>query len=145
MLKLNIPGQIISYVDDTALVFSDSTWEGVKKKEEVGLHEVAKWLKQNKLTLNKSKSKFLTFSLRNLGDSKIKKLKLHQCINANTCNNCHSYIENVDSIKHLGVTIDQFLKWEKHIQLLVNKMRCLIYKFYQLKQSMNINLVISIL
>ena len=98
MLKLNIPGQIISYADDTALVFSDSTWEGVKKKAEVGLHEVAKWLKQNKLTLNKSKSKFLTFSLRNLGDSKIKKLKLHQCINANICNNCHSYINDNDTL-----------------------------------------------
>lgn len=144
LLKLDIPGQIVSYADDTALIFSDTSWEGVKNKAEMGLYKVTKWLNQNKLTLNKTKTKFITFSLNVLGKSDIQKLQLHQCKDLKNCNSCRSHIETTNSIKYLGIVIDKFLNWEKHTQLLINKMRRLIYKFYQLRQCMGTKLLVNV-
>ena len=40
MLILDILGEILSYADDTVLLFSDVSWEEVKSKSENGLHKV---------------------------------------------------------------------------------------------------------
>ena len=142
MLKLKIPGQVISYADDTVLLFSGADWDEVKLKAEMGLHIIHKWLNINLLTLNKTKTKFMTFSLNTAGSSNITKLKLHECQNLDDCNNCNYSIEHTKALKYLGLYIDQFLKWDVHIGTLSDKLRRLIFKFYQLRQFMETLLII---
>lgn len=50
--NLCIDGQIISYADDTCLLFSSSTWENVHKKTTLGINNIFKELNRKKLTLN---------------------------------------------------------------------------------------------
>lgn len=50
-LKLD-NGHVVSYADDTAIVFTGDTWDYVREVAELGLRKVAMWLNQNLLTLN---------------------------------------------------------------------------------------------
>ncbi|CAG4962825.1 unnamed protein product [Colias eurytheme] len=56
-------GHVVSFADDTALVFCGSNWMKTKQSAEAGLCKVMTWLNENVLTLNLDKTKFMTFSL----------------------------------------------------------------------------------
>ena len=49
---LDIKGVIISYADDTVVVFDGESWEQTKHKTENGISIVKDWLDASKLTLN---------------------------------------------------------------------------------------------
>jgi len=61
--NLCIDGQVITYADDTWLLFSGKLWEDVHHKTTVGVNTVFKELNNNKLTLNIRKSVFITSSI----------------------------------------------------------------------------------
>lgn len=143
MLHLPISGKIIAYADDTVLFFADATWEGVKIKAENGLHLVTNWLKHNLLTLNIEKTKFISFSLTTAGKSTLTKIKHHECGNIAFCS-CKEYIESSEQIKYLGLHIDQFLKWNVHVDIVTGKLRKLLYKFYQLRQILKKPILINV-
>lgn len=144
MLQLDIPGKIISYADDTVLVFNDISWEEVKLKAEIGLWQIKNWLNNNLLTLNETKTKFITFSLNSSGKSNLNNIICHNCKEPTRCGNCQDFIENAENIKYLGIHLDQFLKWDTHIDILTGKLRRLLHKFYQLKQILKIQQLINV-
>lgn len=63
--NLCIDGKIITYTDDTCLLFSNNSWENVHQKTTVGVNNLFKELNINKLTLNISKSVLVPFSIYN--------------------------------------------------------------------------------
>ncbi len=72
---------------------------------------VAEWLKANKLTLNVKKTKFVIFGFRhNLAGNIDTSLYIN-----------HEQIERVQSIKYLGMILDEQLSFEEHIDYLVSK------------------------
>ena len=68
------------------------------------------WCQDHNLLLNVKKTKELIFDFR-----KIKDPLLHVVINGET-------VEQVDTYKYLGVTIDKDLNWYKHMGILVKKL-----------------------
>lgn len=46
---------------------------------------------------------------------------------------CSESIPSVSNVKYLGVFIDRFLKWDVHINYIIQKMRCRIYMLCRLK------------
>lgn len=38
-------------------------------------------------------------------------------------------IKETDHIRYLGVEVDRYLKWDKHINILIKKLRSILYKF----------------
>ena len=94
------------YADDTTL-FSNLTSFGnnIETKESLintELSNVIEWLNINKLSLNKSKSKYMIFHVRNK-DIQYFTLKIGNVI-----------IEKVDGFNFLGLTMDTNLNWKKH-------------------------------
>jgi len=67
---LNIEGSIVTYADDTCLLFSHNTWEGVYEKSVTGFRKILKTLKERNLSLNIEKTVFIPFSI-NKSDSTI--------------------------------------------------------------------------
>lgn len=55
--------RIVSFADDTALIFEGDTWPIVEKFAENGLRKVIKWLDDNLLTINIPKTKFICFRI----------------------------------------------------------------------------------
>lgn len=124
-------GKLLSFADDTVLIFNATTWSEVQKYSEIGLKYVSNWLSKNILTLNKEKTKFMTFSICNNKQPSNLNIKIHTCDGYPSCN-CHS-LENVHSIKYLGIILDQNLNWKRQIEMTSTRIRKLICIFKKLK------------
>ena len=101
------------YADDTTL-FSNLACFGnnIETKESLinaELSNVIDWLNINKLSLNKLKSKYMTFHVPNK-DIQYLTLKIDNVI-----------IEKVDEFNLLGLTMDTNLNWNKHSEKIYNK------------------------
>lgn len=83
IVDVNIGGEMISYADDTVLMFQDKCWETTKQKAEKGLSLMKEWLDNNLLTLNESKTYFMCFSIYNVNRPHYDKLIIHNklCVN----------------------------------------------------------------
>lgn len=132
LLAKNIQGIIISYADDTVLIFEDDTWQGVRAKAEVGISLVKDWLDFNELTLNVDKSKYISFSLTDTNRPNFTFLQLPRTTYK---------INEVISIKYLGIIVDKNLKWSIHVNNLCTKVRRLVLKFYEIRKFMSIKLL----
>lgn len=139
--KLDINGKCISYADDTVLVFEADSWSNAYNKAEIGLQYIQNWLNMSLLSLNVTKTKYLTFSLTVTDQPSISELYIHKnCPKLNNCG-CPS-ISKTNCIKYLGVWVDQYLRWNEHTEHLSKRLRGLIYKFYQLRDILdNKNLI----
>ena len=125
---------ILSYADDTAIIFAGESWEAVRHSAETGLAQVAQWLQHNLLTLNASKTNFLCFSMYNNSQPQSDfSLKIHGCKynKGNTCD-CPK-INRVPQTKYLGITVDQRLSWYPQLDHVISRIRKLIWIFKTLR------------
>lgn len=131
-LHTPVNGRIFSFADDTALVYEGETWMEARNNAETGLQKVMIWLQNNLLSLNLTKTKYMSFSIRspNLHEMSI---KAHSCNfpNTSTCN-C-TQLAKVSSIKYLGVILDDRLSWSYHLDYVTTRTRKLIYLFKKLR------------
>ncbi|CAK1601973.1 unnamed protein product [Parnassius mnemosyne] len=141
----NCGGQIFSYADDTAVVFSGSSWEIVQNVSEKGLAVIANWLSINLLTLNAIKTKYMCFSLdqRTQPDDKFR-LKVHTCASLNNHSCLCPSIEKVSCIKYLGIMVDQRLSWHTQLEAIIGRIRKLIWIFKNLRYIMSSTLLSKI-
>lgn len=134
LCKLSVPHcSIYTYADDTALIITGPNWESARRNAEATLSSVMVWLSANLLTLNLSKTNYITFAMNNstLPSHNEVVIKAHSC--PIPCHNCQCLkLARATSIKYLGVHIDQFLKWDQHIKSLIPRIRTLIYVFKNL-------------
>ena len=98
----------IMYADDTTLSSTIDSFSDINCNTNadtlinVEICKVIEWLKINKLSLNKNKSKYITF---HMPKKEIQNLTLKiDGVN----------IEKVEEFNFLGLTMDTNLKWEKH-------------------------------
>lgn len=133
---------IVSYADDTALLFTGNAWSEVYDRAELGLSAVHGWLKNSLLSLNYTKTYFMTFSATQANQPNINEIGIHDnmCMDRGGCN-CVK-ISKITKIKYLGVILDQHLKWEEHIAFLNKKIRNIFYKFFQLREILNEKLLL---
>lgn len=132
-LKLH-GGKIISYADDTALLFSASSEEEVYEYAQRGFNVVNNWLQQHLLTLNADKTKYVYFSMR-----KYKTILTNPKLHAHRCKDPVNHrctcpdIGIANNLKYLGVIIDENLSFKPHIEALCGRIRKLIYIFKKLR------------
>ncbi|KAI8426007.1 hypothetical protein MSG28_004983 [Choristoneura fumiferana] len=128
-------GEVITFADDTALIFRGSTWSEVFQHAQSGFDVVTDWLNQNILSLNIEKTKFMTFSMKADIHMDLSPFYIiaHTCLNPRlTCCDCLR-IEKTSNIKYLGVIIDDKLNFQEHIKQLSARTRKLIYIFKNLR------------
>ncbi|KAK7871524.1 hypothetical protein R5R35_010330 [Gryllus longicercus] len=92
-----------TYADDTALLASHENQETATRTLEEHLELINKWCKLWRIRMNETKSKCITFTLRRTRNTRIE-------ING-------KLIENVDTVKYLGLHLDKKLTWKKHISI----------------------------
>ena len=98
----------IMYADDTTLSSTIDSFSDINSNTNADslinaeICKVIDWLKINKLSLNKNKSKYMTFDMP-------KKEKQHLTLHIDCVN-----IEKVEELKCLGLTMDTNLKWKKN-------------------------------
>ena len=105
----------IMYADDTTLSSTIDSFSDIHSNAsadslinaEIG--KVIEWLKINKLSLNKNKTKYMTFHMPKIQIQ-------HLTLKIDGIN-----IEKVEEFNFLGLTIDTNLKWKKHTDKILNK------------------------
>ena len=108
------------FADDTSLLKSATSLSELETVVNTEIQNVHIWLKANKLSLNYSKTKFMLFCNKGIYTTNFK-LSLGSKI-----------IERTNSIKYLGVTIDDNLSWKPHISQLAKKLSQTVGIFYRL-------------
>lgn len=137
--------KIITFADDTALLFKGNTWKEAFYNAQRGFNVVTNWLKDNILTLNVGKTKFITFSLRNIEtDVANHNIISHNCAVYDNTNCLCPKLERTNVIKYLGVLIDSKLSFQQHVELVSARTRKLIYIFKNLRQVAKKELIRSV-
>lgn len=119
LFKINTQGDIFSFADDTVIQYSADSWDRLKEKAESDFINLKNWFQYNKLTMNIEKTKYLPFAsyssgLPELGDIEV---------------DTETKIPQANEVRYLGVIVDRHLKWDKHIDHIVKKLRHLLCKF----------------
>lgn len=124
---------IVTFADDTVLLFTGHSWAETNLNANAGFNMVSNWLDLNLLTLNVSKTKYLTFSIRSDGQPLPSTIQIvsHHCKQAQNCS-CLEVMP-ATQIKYLGVLLDNHLRWKPHIKSLSGRLRKLIYVFKTLR------------
>lgn len=120
--------EVICYADDTVLIFRDKSWDRVFTRTQVGVQKITSWLDMNLLTLNTSKTKFICFYKNKSARPNFERMVIHTCGGVSVATalvpNCScDEIERVDSVKYLGLTVDETLSFKKHIQGVTGRVR----------------------
>jgi hypothetical protein len=97
------------FVDDTLIYIAADTLEKVVDKMNEDLASLAVWLCHNKLKLKISKTKYMVISFRKNIKKELVQIKIGE------------ELECVESIKYLGVIIDEKLKFDKNILAIQKK------------------------
>ena len=100
------------YADDTHITYADVDVNSIQLNLNHGLNNLNKWLISNKLTLNTAKTEFMLIGSRQKLSTLSNPLKL-------SIDNVP--IEQVSSVKSLGIFIDENLRWQTHIHKLSKK------------------------
>ena len=99
------------FADDTSLTATGKDLDVLLQRINSELPAIHEWLCSNRLTLNLSKTKYLVFQPRQKINSNLyPPLKL-----------ADQYLEQSYSVKYLGLIIDCFLSWHKHIYHISSK------------------------
>lgn len=129
--------EIIAYADDTVVIFHGKNWDQVYSIAEVGLLTIANALDRNLLTLNVKKTKIITF-YKTMSSRPPQHLTLtfHSCShnhNSRTAGCSCTVIERIQSMKYLGITLDENLSFKPQIHALSSRVRKLIYIMKKLR------------
>lgn len=130
---LNFPskGQIISFADDTAILYQSNSWNELKEIAEKDLAAVKNVLDAKLLTINFKKTKFIPFSPYKNNLPEFDKLIINN-------NDQNFEVSKTDSIKYLGIILDSHLRWDKHINYVTQTLRSLLYKIKYLKNILDL-------
>nr|CAI5861308.1 unnamed protein product [Callosobruchus analis] len=129
LLNCEFNCEIISYADDTVLICTGRSWEDAISNAELSLNYVKGWLDNNRLKLNTSKTKYMTFAPTKAGMP----LSTRPLI----INGSPYSIDRVESTRYLGIIIDHCLKWQCHAEMLCMRLRRIVHKFFILRHVLN--------
>ena len=125
---------VISYADDTTIINTNKNLTLLENKMTEVIHQISMYLNNNNLKLNVEKTQMIQF-----------------CHGRNTETNHHIMIQiNDEEIqqtqyhKFLGIYIDQHLTYDKHIEVVCNKLSSSIYLLRNLKKYMPVDMLTTI-
>ena len=121
----------ILFADDISVFIEGQSYTGVIETMNKELKKIVNWLNSNKLTLNIKKTHYMIFHR-----SRIKK-KLKITLHNQT-------IFETNSLKFLGVIIDNNLKWHAHIGYIKNKISKSIGIIYKARKYTNKKTLITL-
>lgn len=107
---MKIDDLIVTYADDTCLLFSGVTWDEVRVKAIQHFKKVINYLNHRKLTINYKKTDFINFTINN-DDKSFDNLKINISDILDSCNvSTYQKIYRVSYIRYLGLTLDKNMK-----------------------------------
>jgi hypothetical protein len=122
----------IIFADDSSILFAHSNLIDFNKNIHIVFTTLNKWLRADQLTLNFNKTNYVYFTT-----------KRHMTVNLKIGFN-NNFITNSLHTKFLGLTMDNTLSWNNHIDLLVEKLSTACYIIRNAKTYMSASSLIMI-
>ena len=124
------------FADDTIFVNTNKNLKILQDTTNQELEKAKLWFQANKLSLNVSKTKYMVFRTNKMqnvdqdffikiGDQKVERI-------GNEC--------NTKSFKFVGVHLDEYVSWDKHINHVINKVSSANFALNQLKKILPLNI-----
>ena len=120
-------GKTRLFADDTTIFFHSNSIADIKSKGKVIMTQLTNWFKANKLTLNSEKSSFTIF----------KSSRKIIPILPDRIDFLNQHIKREPHIKFLGITLDETLTFNLHINELCNKLKRLFHIFYNIRDYLS--------
>ena len=108
----NLNSSTYLFADDTGILNSNDNPKHIEKQLNKDLNSLFKWLCANKISLNVTKTEVVLFQQTNRTAEYDIQLKLNG-----------KYLEKSESVKYLGIQLDQHLSFSQHIKTLSAKLR----------------------
>ena len=121
----------IVYADDTNLIITGNTVEEATNRANIILSKYANYFNMNKLSLNESKTKYMVFTQK-----KCSSIKPIVSLNG-------SVLERVQTIKFLGVVLNDQLNWKDHKIYIKTKISKNIGIINRCRKILNSNEILS--
>ena len=120
--------------DDTVLLSSNKSAKSARDKLEEKLSQLLIWCRQNKLTMNLTKTKCMVFGTKQkVKISNLKKSKLDR-----------AELDYVNSYKYLWITLDKSLTYIKHIQSCISNVSHKMFILSKIIPYINTKMAITI-
>lgn len=120
----------IIYADDTSKIVAQNKLPLSIKTANSAAEEFARWCENSGLAINISKTVFMVFQQKNISYDYCPLIRVN-----------NKSIEQVNMFKYLGLTIDQKLIWEAHIENLVTKMSCMCFVIKQIRGTVSLHVL----
>lgn len=130
--NVSIKNNLIMFADDNSYLCCSSSLTDVITSTKSEITNFTDWFKNNKLFLNISKTVFINFTPR-----------ISRILECNLLRIEGKSIQQVDSTKFLGVSIDNALSWESHINNLSKQLTSVCYAIYRLRQITSTETILS--
>ncbi len=114
------------FADDACLILSSKNPHDLENNVNNELEKINLWRKNNKLSVNFTKSKYLIFTNKKQNFS----FKIH--MDGTT-------LDRAEDMKYLGIIIDHKLKWNKHINYILNKISRVSYMLTKIRYYIDLN------
>lgn len=124
----SLNGKLTSFADDTALSYSADTKDLLIDQVNDDLQSLSLWFYANALRINVDKTKLVSYKLRPNCDQPLN-FKMHNMGCSKISCGC-GQIEEVNSVKYLGITIDSRLSWHQQIAVLKKEILFICRKLY---------------
>ena len=134
MIDITRENKLIVYADDTTVLIKGRNLTETKQHCNDILNRFYQYFTFNKLSINPSKTKFMIYKPK-YGGKKGKK-SLVDTFNINV-KMADTVLEQIDSIRFLGVIINNRLNWEDHKQYVYNKVCKTLGLLYKCKYAMD--------
>ena len=118
------------FADDTNILLSNRSLETLAKRMNQDLKNLTQWLKANKLSLNVKKTELMIFRPSKKKIDKSIKFKLDG-----------KRLFPTESVKYLGVLLDEHLQWNKQIKHVKTKLSRAIGILSRLRHNTNLNVL----
>lgn len=117
---------ITKYADDISLTSCSDNYLSLVKEVNQKLNHIYSYLSNNNLIMNDKKTVNMAFYASS-----------NKCPQSALIKVNNKTITQTDSFKLLGITLDEYLKWDLHIDLLSSKLASICYALRQLKHICN--------
>lgn len=126
--NLQGPGEIISFADDNFSFYSSTNPVEDIHIFQTWLTTINNWYEENGLNLNLKKCSFIIFGSR----KKVKELRERNL----TVELAGINFKMEETVKYLGLILDNFLSWEDHIDYILRKVAYWIPLYYRIRWEM---------
>jgi hypothetical protein len=123
---INNKSKPVLFADDTSIIIKKPSLFNLKKQIIKIFEQLNKWFNENLLILNFDKTYFLQFKTKNSAVYEI------------NINHNDKFINNTSSIHFLGITIDNTLSWNEHVDKLIGKLGKACYAIRISKQYVSL-------